>query len=145
MPGFRRRTAALILLCALACGCAGIGRQVDWLPSGPSFSPKKTGDVEVFFSRAQVKHPYGAMALLHGWDVKPEDKKSLDRQIQMMRELAARNGADAIIAAINDHETGQGDFSGGLPDGLCNAYAIAVKYVDTLTPQERQALQNWKP
>jgi len=142
-----RSCFVLAVFAALACGCASVPHEVEWLPSGPAFTPKKVEDVPVFWSRGEVKHPYGAIALLHGWNVKPTDKASLDRQVQMARELAAQNGADAIIAAINNHISEQADFtdSGRKKDPECNVYAIAIKYVDTLTAEERNILQHWKP
>ena len=92
-----RSCFVIAFFAALACGCAGVPREVEWLPTGPSFAPHKVEDVPVFWSKSEVTHPYGAIALLHGWTISPSDKKAIEQQVQAARELAAKNGADAVL------------------------------------------------
>ncbi|MDD2772376.1 MAG: hypothetical protein PHP45_01625 [Elusimicrobiales bacterium] len=128
------------------CACATVAHVIEWVPAGPSFAPKKTEEVAVFRSKAEVKHPFGVIALLHGWRVPAGDTKSLEKQIARAREIAAQNGADAIVADEINQALEPSPFTpmpGKTPE--THIYGIAIKYTDSLTGPERKIIENWQP
>ena len=144
MPGLFK-ILPLLFTAAFTCACAGPVRRMDWIPTGPAFAPKTTEAVSVYTSRREVKHPFGAIGLLHGWNVSPSDRDALDRQVRLARELSAANGADALVATEGQPGAAQATFASD-PNEKTQTYiyGIAIKYTDALTAEEKQVVRDWE-
>ncbi len=119
-------------------GCATLEQaNVDWIPIGPDFPPTKAKNVEIISGRADVTRPYGNLGLLRIRNLQPTREDML-MGIEKGKRIAASKGADAIqVGQYNSAED-------GVTDPRVTLIIYAIKYVDQLTEQDKQAIEDFK-
>ncbi len=131
---------ALLLMAVsmVLMGCATLEQaNADWIPIGPEFPAKKAKEVELISGRQDVKRPYGNLGLLRIKNIKP-DRDSLLMGIEKGRKIAASKGADAI--QVNQYNSAED----GAADPRITLIIYAIKYVDNLTPEDEEAIENFQ-
>lgn len=126
------------LIAVLLGGCATLEQNnVDWIPIGPDFPPTKAKDIQIIAGREDVKRPYGNLGLLRIKNLRP-DRDSLLMGIERGKKIAASKGADAIqVGQYNSAED-------GATDPRVTLIIYAIKYVDQLTEQDEQAIEDFR-
>ena len=122
-----------------AMGCASFDTMgsLDWIPIGPEFHATNPDQIEVISSRRDIKRAYGDLGLLRIYNVKP-DRDNIRFGIEKGRKFIAKKGADAMLVGQYNSAT----------DGAANQRVMLVisafKYLDTMTPEDEQALRDFE-
>ena len=122
----------------LLAGCATMEMgNLDWIAIGPEFPPTKAKEIEVVSGREDITRPYGNLGLLRIKNLRP-DRETLKLGIERGRRFVASKGADAMqIGQYNSAED-------GATDPRITLIIYAIKYVDNLTEEDKQAIEDFK-
>jgi hypothetical protein len=136
------RFLTISLLAIFLMGCQA--HNLSWMATGPSFSQKiKSSQLEVFSDKNEVKRPWGALGVIHTDRIDVSKTGIIRKQIDKIRELAAKKGADAVF--IKQNFVDKDPKSKFSDPQMMYFHAIAIKYVDKLTKEEKETIENWKP
>ena len=118
----------LILPAALAALCACATAKLDEIQVGPWFAPRDWREVEVFYSREDTRKPWGGIGIIHGPRVSSAaGAGEMERMKLQARRQAAAMGADGIIIAVDQAESGPAMGQYVEPEIFLSA--LAIKYV----------------
>lgn len=128
----------VLLMGLFLAGCASLEMgNLDWIAIGPEFPPTKAKEVEVIGGRGDITRPYGNLGLLRIKNLKP-DRETIRMGIDRGRKFVASKGADAMqIGQYNSAED-------GATDPRITLIIYAIKYVDNLTEEDKQAIEDFK-
>ena len=128
----------LFLGMLLLTGCATLDmNMLDWIPSGPEFSPTDPDKIEIVSSTQDIKRTYGVLGLLRVKDLK-EDHESVRLGVEKGRKFIASKGADAMM--LGQYNSA----SDGVPNPRITLIIYAIKYKDTLTEKDKKALEDFE-
>ncbi len=99
---------------------------MDILQTGPWSDKRDFKDIKHFISRKQIEKPWIAIAVIRGYKVNPSDRKSINKQIEKAKKMAADIGADAVVleeGAVPEKTSFTEDI------GKVFLTGIAIKYV----------------
>src|ERR1700679_1032538 len=97
MPSSMRKWSVAVLLFFVGCFTPPVKRQFIPIGSTSQAAAKQPSDVQVYSDAAQVPFPYVEMGRITPARPLPGHYQSASEQISAIRELAAANGADAVI------------------------------------------------
>lgn len=118
----------LLLPAALAALCACATAKLDEIQVGPWFAPRDWREVEVFSSREETRRPWGGIGIIHGPRVSSASgQREMERMKTQARRQAAAMGADAVIIAVDQADSGPA--MGQYVEPEMYLSALAIKYV----------------
>ena len=119
-------------------GCATLDtNSLDWIPIGPDFPPTDPSKIEVVSSPKEITRAYGNLGLLRIKDVKT-DRESVRFGVERGRKFIASKGADAML--LGQYNSA----SDGAVDPRITLIIYAIKYMDTLTEEDKKALEEFE-
>jgi len=128
----------IIVLCLLLAGCATLDTSsLDWIPIGPEFSPTDPAKIETLASSSEIKRAYGNIGLLRVKNLRPE-REILRMGVERGRKFVASKGADAIL--LGQYNSA----SDGAADPRITLIIYAIKYMDTLTEEDKKAIEDFE-
>ncbi|ACC98722.1 hypothetical protein Emin_1171 [Elusimicrobium minutum Pei191] len=122
-----------LILILFIMGCMGIFvSEPDWIQIGPMFEPNK-GKIDIYADQSEIKRPYGnlGVARIKGVVQKRDDLKDA---LHTLTKYAAHKGADGIYIGQSPEEG----------KGTVVLVGYAIKYVDNLSEQDKQAIDEYK-
>ena len=124
----------LIIFTLCLTACASMVGKTNYVAIGPQnlsvqVSPAK--DMPVFSKTDQVGHPCSRIGFYQVQKL-PKDQKVIEKEIEKIKEFAAKKGANAIILGqiLNEDD----------PVYPINLSSYFLKYLDTLTPEDEQKI-----
>lgn len=128
----------LFMSLLLLAGCASLETSsLDWIPIGPDFPATNPDKIEVVSSRQEIKRAYGNLGLLRIKNLKP-DRETLKMGVERGRKFIAGKGADAML--LGQYNSA----SDGALDPRVTLVIYAIKYMDTLTEEDKKALEEFE-
>lgn len=123
----------------LITGCASLETtgSLDWIPIGPDFHATNPSQIEIVSSRRDITHPYGDLGMLRIHDIKP-DRDNIRFAVEKGRKFIAKKGADAMLVGQYNNA------SEGTTNPRVMLVISAFKYMDTMTPEDEKALQDFE-
>ncbi len=127
----------LIIATLFLGACASFMGKTNYVPIGPqnlSRQVKNAKDMPVFASPDQVSEPSARIGFYQVQKL-PNDKSVILKEIEKIKEFAAKRGANAIILKkyFNDAE----------PSYPANLSSYFLKYMSTISPEDEQKIQEF--
>lgn len=128
----------LFLSACLLVGCATLNTTaLDWIPIGPEFPPTDPSKIEVIADPQSITRAYGNLGLLRVKNLKP-DRDDMRLGVEKGRKFIASKGADAML--LGQYNSGED----GASAPRVTLIIYAIKYKDTLTEKDKQALEDFE-
>lgn len=128
----------ILLLSLLLAGCATLDTtSLDWIPIGPEFAPTDPAKVQMLSSSKDIKRAYGNIGLLRVKNLKPE-RDILRMGVERGQKFVASKGADAML--LGQYNSA----SDGASDPRVTLIIYAIKYMDTLTDEDKKAIEDFE-
>ena len=124
----------LIIATLLLGACTSFMGKTNYVPIGPqnlSRNVKNAKDMPSFATPNQVTKPYSNLGFYQVQGL-PNDMSIIKKEIEKVKEFAAKKGADAIIIRRYYNE--------GNPSYPINLSSYFLKYVETITPEDEQKI-----
>ena len=119
-------------------GCATLANNtLDWIPTGPEFSPTKPEDMEMLASSKEIKRAYGNIGMLRINNLRP-DTDTLKMGIEKGRKFLAAKGANAAV--LGQYNTA----SDGAVNPRVTVVMFGIKYMDTLNEEDIKAMKDFE-
>ena len=132
------RKILLGVLLVFTMGCATLNNNtMDWIATGPEFSPTKPEDVELLSNSKEIKRAYGNIGMLRINNLRPETD-SLKMGIEKGRKFLAAKGANAAV--LGQYNTA----SEGAANPRVMIVMFGIKYMDTLNEQDLKAMKDFE-
>ncbi|MBQ4493977.1 MAG: hypothetical protein II972_05215 [Elusimicrobiaceae bacterium] len=127
----------LIIATLFLGACASFMGKTNYVPIGPqnlSRQVQNVKDMPIFSNPDQVKKPCARIGFYQVQNL-PNDKKVIMREIDKVREFAAKKGANAIMLRqyANDDNT-------SYPVNLSSYF---LKYMDEISPEDEQKIEDF--
>ncbi|HUT86420.1 MAG TPA: hypothetical protein VMW66_06270 [Elusimicrobiales bacterium] len=134
------------LFVVLCVGCMAHRQQkADWISLGPVFNPVKAETVEVFKSGKKIKRASAVVGVIKSGYIDASNEKAIETEITKIIALAAQHGANAIILRRMDvMEDATYADKKLVETPHIYLYAKALKYVDNLTQEDKNAIEEWE-
>lgn len=127
----------LILFALFLGACTSFMGKTNYVPIGPqnlSRQVEQAKDMPVFSNPDQVSQPCARIGFYQVQRL-PNDKNIIKREIEKIKEFAAKRGANAIMLRQYANE---GDTS--YPVNLSSYF---LKYMDTISPEDEQKIMDF--
>lgn len=122
----------------LTMGCASLNNNtLDWIATGPEFSPTNPEDIEMLSSSKDIKRAYGNIGMLRINNLRPETDV-LKMGIEKGRKFLASKGANAAV--LGQYNTA----SEGVANPRVTVVMFGIKYMDTLNDEDIKAMKDFE-
>ena len=122
----------------LTMGCASLNNNtLDWIATGPEFSPTNPEDIEMLSSSKDIKRAYGNIGMLRINNLRPETDV-LKMGIEKGRKFLASKGANAAV--LGQYNTA----SEGVANPRVTIVMFGIKYMDTLNDEDIKAMKDFE-
>jgi hypothetical protein len=122
----------------LSMGCATLSNNtLDWIATGPEFSPTNPEEIEMFSSSKDIKRAYGNIGMLRINNLRP-DQDSLKMGIEKGRKFLASKGANAAV--LGQYNTA----SEGAAMPRVMIVMFGIKYMDTVNDEDIKAMKEFE-
>jgi len=127
----------LIIATLFLGACASFMGKTNYIPIGPqnlSRQVQNAKDMPMFSDPDQVKHPSSRIGFYQVQKL-PNDKSVIKREVEKIKEFAAKKGANAIIIKqyANDDD----------PSYPINLSSYFLKYMDNLSPEDEDKIEEF--
>ncbi|MBR4508314.1 MAG: hypothetical protein IKP23_02425 [Elusimicrobiaceae bacterium] len=127
----------LIIATLFLGACTSFMGKTNYVPIGPqdlSRQVQNAKDMPVFANPDQVTEPSARIGFYQVQKL-PKDQKVILKEIEKIKELAAKKGANAIIIKqyVNDDNT-------AYPINLSSYF---LKYMSSVSPEDAQKIENF--
>ena len=127
----------LIIATLLLGACTSFMGKSNYVPIGPqdlSIQVQDAKNMPVFRNPDQVEKPSARIGFYQVQKL-PNNKNVILKEIEKIKEFAAKRGANAIIIRqyFNDDNTSY----------PVNISSYFLKYMDTITPEDEEKIQNF--
>ena len=121
----------------LMFGCASLNNSsMDWIATGPEFSPTNPEDVEMLPNSKAITRAYGNIGMLRITNLRP-DTDTLKMGVEKGRKFLAAKGANAAV--LGQYNTA----SEGVSNPRVTIVMFGIKYMDTLNEQDLKAMDEF--
>ena len=127
----------LILAILFLGACTSFMGKTNYVPIGPqdlSCQIQNAKEMPVFSSASQVNNPSSRIGFYQVQKL-PNNPKVIKREIEKIKEFAAKRGADAIILRQYSNED---DTSYPI-----NISSYFLKYIENITPEDEQKIKDF--
>ena len=119
-------------------GCATLANNtLDWIPTGPEFSPTKPEDMEMLPNSKAITRAYGNIGMLRINNLRPEPDV-LKMGVEKGRKFLAAKGANAAV--LGQYNTA----SEGVANPRVTIVMFGIKYMDTLNEDDIKAMKDFE-
>lgn len=127
-----------LFLIILFCGCVSLTGTYSYIPIGPQNLSQTVADYKkmpVFVKRDDITRPWASLGLMRVKNLQ-NNREIISAEIEKLKALAAKKGADAVI--INQY------FDENAPSKYPITIAVyLVKYLDQLSEADQQKVQDF--
>lgn len=122
----------------LSFGCATLNNNaLDWIATGPEFSPTNPDEIEMLPNSKAITRAYGNIGMLRINNLRPETDV-LKMGIEKGRKFLATKGANAAV--VGQYNTA----SEGVPNPRVTIVMFGIKYMDTLNEADIKAMKDFE-